>query len=452
MMEIFQTIWNAMTTPNEMLSKIVCFPLYFIEATVNMLLFTTLLDIKSSKKSNGLYIIVMGLIASISRSFIPDPYGSLINLVFCFLLVKFILKASILKSLIAIFIPIVISTILELFWFRFYLAVFKIPYESVMTVPLYRIIFILSIYLFIFIIYRIIKYFKIHINLENMNKKSKILFIVNSLLGILAIVTQFYLITFYSDTMPISIILTSILSLFAYFFISIYSLLNTAKLETTSQNLEEAQLYNKTLTLLHDSMRGFKHDFHNIVQGIGGYIETENMEGLKNYYSQLLKDCNRVNNLTALNPTLINNPAIYNIMAAKYHKADGIGVQITLGIFMDLNEIEKYMKIYEFTRILGILMDNAIEAASECEEKIIQVSFRKEENRNRILMIIENTYSNKDIDTERIFEKDFSTKSKKTNSGLGLWEVRQILKKNNNLNLFTTKNEEFFIQQFEIYY
>ena len=97
-------------------------------------------------------------------------------------------------------------------------------------------------------------------------------------------------------------------------------------------------------------------------------------------------------------------------------------------------------------------MDNAIEAASECEEKIIQVSFRKEENRNRILMIIENTYSNKDIDTERIFEKDFSTKSKKTNSGLGLWEVRQILKKNNNLNLFTTKNEEFFIQQFEIYY
>ena len=374
------------------------------------------------------------------------------NLIVCFILIKFILKATVLKSLIAVFIPIVISTILELFWFRFYLAIFKIPYESVMSVPLYRLCFTGGIYLCIYIIYKIIKYFKFHINLENMNKKSRILFIINTLLGLLTIATQFYLITFYSDTMPIPITLTSIFSLFAYFFISIYSLLNTAKLEATSQNLEEAQLYNKTLTLLHDSMRGFKHDFHNIVQGIGGYIETENMEGLKKYYSQLLKDCNRVNNLTALNPTLINNPAIYNIMVAKYHKADGIGVQITLGIFMDLNEIEKHMKIYEFTRILGILMDNAIEAASECEEKVIQVNFRKEENRNRILMVIENTYLNKDIDTERIFEKDFSTKSKKTNSGLGLWEVREILKKNNNLNLFTTKNEEFFIQQFEIYY
>ena len=252
--------------------------------------------------------------------------------------------------------------------------------------------------------------------------------------------------------MPIGVTIISILSLLAYFFISLYSLFNTTKLETTSQNLTEAQLYNKTLILLHDKMRGFKHDFHNIVQGIGGYISTNDMEGLKKYYSQLLKDCDQVNNLTALNPSIINNSAIYNVMAAKYHRADELGVQINLAIFMDLNEIEKHMKIYEFTRIIGILMDNAIEATAECKDKVIHVTFRKEENRKRMVMIIENTYLNKDVDIDRIFDKDFSTKSKETNSGLGLWEVRQILKRNNNLNLFTTKNEEFFVQQFEIYY
>ena len=63
--------------------------------------------------------------------------------------------------------------------------------------------------------------------------------------------------------------------------------------------------------------------------------------------------------------------------------------------------------------------------------------------------MIENTYANKDIDTEKIFEKKYSTKE--GNSGLGLWEVRQILKKNNNLNLFTTKNDRFFRQQLEMY-
>ncbi len=46
-------------------------------------------------------------------------------------------------------------------------------------------------------------------------------------------------------------------------------------------NLEEIKLYNKTLTILHDNIRSFKHDFANIITGIGGYIHTNDMEGLK---------------------------------------------------------------------------------------------------------------------------------------------------------------------------
>ena len=39
-----------------------------------------------------------------------------------------------------------------------------------------------------------------------------------------------------------------------------------------------------------------EHDFNNIVQSIGGYISTNNMEGLKDYYSGLMEDCKKVNN------------------------------------------------------------------------------------------------------------------------------------------------------------
>ena len=451
-MQIFQTIWTAMTTQNETgISILYCF-LSFIEATVNLLLFTTILNINSPRKSKIIYVICISLVAIISRTLIPDPYGTFINMIAIIFIIKFILKTSWLKALLSEFVMIALSSILELFMFKFYQTVLNIPYDFVMTIPIYRAIFILSIYLCIYILYRIIKYFRFNIKLENMTRKNKILFVVNTLLGILAIGTQFYLIVFYSDKMPIYITITSILSLLAYFIISFYSLLSTNKLDTTTRDLEEAQLYNKTLTILHDSIRGFKHDFHNIVQSIGGYADRGDLEGLRVYYRQLLQDCGRTNNLTALNPEVINNPAIYNVLATKYHKADEIGVQINLGIFINLNEIEKHMKIYEFTRILGILLDNAIEAAAECENKIIHVSFRKEQNRRRLLVVIDNTYKNKDVNVDKIYEKDFSTKSKETNSGLGLWEVRQILKKNNNLNLFTTKSEEFFSQQFEIYY
>jgi len=365
---------------------------------------------------------------------------------------KFVLNISWLKTIFVPFITLSISGVFELFMLRLYLVAFHISYEFVMNVPFYRIIFALSLYLCVYLLYRIVRYCKFHINLENMTKKNKILFFVTATLGIISICCQIYIMAFYSDKMPIAITILSMLSLVTYFIISMYSLINTNKLNITSQNLEEAQLYNKTLILLHDNMRGFKHDFHNIVQGIGGYIDGKDLAGLEKYYRQLLQDCNRVNNLTALNPTVINNPAIYNVMASKYHRADESGIQINLGIFMDLNDLEHHLKIYEFTRILGILLDNAIEASIECDEKVINVVFRKEDVKRRLSMLVENTYIQKDIDIDKIFEKSYSTKSKKTNSGLGLWEIRQILRRNNHLNLFTSKNDTLFKQQFEIYY
>lgn len=108
------------------------------------------------------------------------------------------------------------------------------------------------------------------------------------------------------------------------------------------------------------------------------------------------------------------------------------------------------MKVYEFARILGILLDNAIEASGECDEKEINIVFRNEAKNSRNIILIENTYKDKDVNIEQIFNKGIT--GKENHTGLGLWEIRQILKKNNNVNLHTDKNEKYFSQQLEIYY
>ena len=186
-----------------------------------------------------------------------------------------------------------------------------------------------------------------------------------------------------------------------------------------------------------------------MVQAIGGYVKTEDMPGLTKYYAQLSDDCQKVKNLTALNPMVINNPATYSLLTSKYYAAESKGISIQFDLFMDLSTL--HMKIYEFCKVLGILLDNAIEASSECPEKIIHVKMRVDSSMQqpRQLLIIENTYADKDVNLEKIFEKSFSTKPH--NTGLGLWEIRKILRRHNNLNLYTTKNEQFFIQQLEIY-
>ena len=104
--------------------------------------------------------------------------------------------------------------------------------------------------------------------------------------------------------------------------------------------------------------------------------------------------------------------------------------------------------------LISNLLDNAIEASNKCNDiKKINLTIRKEAKLNRQLIVISNTYTNKDVNTDKIFEKGYTSKndSDGKSHGLGLWEVRKVLSKNNNLNLFTTKTSEFFTQQLEIY-
>lgn len=449
MMEMLETIWMGLNTENEVLTNLIGIPSIFLEIYISMLLFTTILNINSTKKQRIIYVLSMSLYVFVSKLFIPNPFNTYFNVIVMFLGNIFILRANLFKGILSLIVPFIITIVLELILSNCYNIFFNANYSSTIYIPINRLFFSLFIYFIEFIIYIIIKKLKANLSkIEIMDKKTKILLALSTILAIALIASQLYILTFYSSNMPFIINLLSVIGLIAYFCINLYSVFTVSKLETTSINLEEAKLYNKTLEILQDNTRAFRHDFSNILQGMVGYIDNNDMEGLKKYYSQLVEDIQHSNNLTTLSPKVVNNPAIYNVLASKYHKADSLGIKIHLEAFLDMNNL--HMKIYEFTRVLGILMDNAIEAASECENKIINVTFRKDNRKHMQLLVIENTYKNKCIDTDKIFEKGYSTK--KGNTGLGLWEIRQILKKNNNLNLFTTKNSDFFTQQFEIYY
>ena len=447
-METLQIIWNTITTENEGLIKIINIPLAFIEIYITTILFTIILNIVPTNKQKFSYILILSVISSLTQFFMPVPYNSFINVIIALILMHFIFKLTFLKSIIAFTIPYVITVVLGTLLINLYIITFNITSAQANIIPIYRLSFSLILYSFLFIFSKLFKHFNFNISLTNsLEKKTTKTLLINFIIGILAITIQSYIATFYSNSLSPALTLFNLAILFLYFCISFYSLSRTSKLEETTRDLEGEKLVNKSLTILHDNIRAFKHDFNNIVQAIGGYITTNDMEGLKSYYSQLLDDCQRVNNLTTLSPEVINNPAIYSILASKYYKADELGIKINLEIFLDLNTLK--IKIYELTRILGILLDNAIEATLDCSEKVINVIMRKDDTHHRQLIIIENSYSNKNINLDKIFEKSYSTKP--NNTGLGLWEVRQILKKNNNLNLYTTKDNKFFKQQLEIY-
>lgn len=448
-MELINNIWIALSTPNEFLITLLSIPFTILEIFVTLIIFSTILKINISNRNKLIYVVVTFITSFIANHFLPSPINLFINYITLFLLMFFLFKLNILQTLIAVFVPLIIYALVGTLLINPFLSILHISYQDTETIPIYRILYLAIMYFIIFMIILLLKYYKIKLEIfDDIDKKSKNILLINSILGFMVLAIQLIITIYYTDILPVVITFLSFLFLLAYISISIYSLTRVIKLTQTTKRLENAEEYNKTLRILHDNVRGFKHDFDNIVTTIGGYIKTNDMNGLKQYYIELEDDCQRASNLYILNPEIINNPGIYNLLNTKYKEAESKNIKVNMSLLLDLNDLK--MKIYEFARILGILLDNAIEASELCDDKIINIIFRDDDKKHRQLIIIENTYKNKDVNIVKIFGKGISEKENHT--GLGLWEINKILRKNNNISLFTSKNEKYFSQQLEVYY
>lgn len=449
-MNILNNIWIAISTPNPSLLSILNIPLaLFIEIPLSFSLISNLFQFEYKKWQRYLYILTTSLTAILVLYFLKWPFNIIVNYASAFIILFFVMKLNFVKSLIATLFPSIVFNLVGYLLANPYLSLLNINYEQNNTIIMYKLPFSFLTYLIVLIFTSILKYRKITLTiLDDFDKKSKSIIVFNFIFAFIYLLIEGVLSANYINVLPVEFTFFNFVCLLVYFGLSFFSLSKIISLSTTKKQLESAEEYNKTLHILHDSVRGFKHDFDNIVTTIGGYINTNDMDGLKNYYSQLEEDCSRVNNLYILNPDNINNPDIYNLLTTKYNEAEEKGIKVTLTVLLDLNDL--HMKIYEFARILGILLDNAIDAATECDSKVLNIVFRNEAKNNRNIILIENTYKDKDVDIDQIFNKGVT--GKENHTGLGLWEVKQILKKNNNVNLYTTKNEQYFSQQLEIYY
>lgn len=288
---------------------------------------------------------------------------------------------------------------------------------------------------------------------KKFSKKYKLIVISNSSILFVFIGSQLYITLFYINTLPLPITIASFLSLIVYLYLGLFSLIKYTKLQKANYSLKKVRTYNENLNKLNEELHKFKHDFSNILQCIDGYIVNENMSGLKNYFSGIKKECTNINNIASLNPNLISDPGLYSLISSKYTLAEDLGLDFNIEITSNLSDIT--VPPYILTRILGILLDNSIEAAKLSKEKEIFFSVSSSlpnVNTRKYIIMIKNSYLDKNIDIDKLKEKGFTSKASKDGShGIGLWEVDKILKRNENIDLFTSKNDLYFTQELEIY-
>lgn len=426
----------------------------FLFSYIDVLMFIHLFKINVSKSKEIKFVLISTMINFISKLIIVSPYVQIINLIFTIILFKLLFKNSIEKCILGGTLNIMTKICPEILFSKI-LCIFFRDVKNY-AIGFYNVKYAFSLMLCIVIIRIIILFFVKHKKIvldikESLSYESKYMIITVSTISCMLLFLNIIQLDVDDTNFLYTTFTLNIISLVIYFCISLKSIVKIAMLEEQYNKIHTLESYNKTLSIMYDNIRGFKHDFSNFVQALDGYVKTKDIDGIRKMSEGILKDCVSTNNLEILDPSIINNSAIYSLITNKYYLAQEEDIIMNVEVMIDLKEIN--ISNYDLCRILAILLDNAIEAASKCErERIVNLKLLKDLKVNRKLIIIENSYVDSDINIDKIFEKGFSTKENKSKNehGLGLWTVRKILNHKENLNLFTQKGD-LFVQQLEIY-
>lgn len=288
-------------------------------------------------------------------------------------------------------------------------------------------------------------YMRLKVNIpEDINKKRSFSILANSIISAILIVPNILYYLNNSKEIDTNMVYFNVFAVLVLLILSFYNSIKSSELEVKSREVEFQKDYIKTLDDIIDGLRGFKHDFNNNVQAIGGYIALNDISGLNKYYQQLQSDTRRINNTIPLSKYVKNNPALYGLLLSKLSFAELKDIQFIINI-MDEYNIEK-VKIYDLCKILGVLLDNALEAAFESSNKYVELSINKN-SQNNIVIEITNSYAG-ELNKDKIFENGYTTKS--GHSGFGLWEVNKIISRNENCSLKTSVTDTLFTQRLEI--
>ena len=424
---------------------------YVIENYLFLIMLLLVFDVKASNKQKLIYMVLIIPINVLSSNFMPSPFNVLVNYACMIIMLTLIFKLNILKSMTSLIITIFVFGLLNILIQNPYLTILDVSLDTFTNTPKYRIPYLIILYTVFFLIILFLKRFrKIKLSLDlldSLDSKTVAILCINLIIGFLTLCIQLIITAYYIDIVPIIITILSFLLLVSFLILSIYSFTRIIKLSNAKRDLACAEEYNQSLEILYDKVKGYKHDFDNIVSALGGYIENDDMNGLKKYFNEIKKDCKITNNLSILNPRIISNPGIYSLLNNKYFKATNSGVTFEIEFFLNLDTLK--VNMFKFSRAIGVLLDNAIEEAEKCNDKIVKISFIRENRKNRSVVTVKNTYSNKDVNLEKIFEK--GTSNKKEHSGFGLWELRKYVKNSTNLDLYTSKDDTYFKQELSIY-
>lgn len=239
-----------------------------------------------------------------------------------------------------------------------------------------------------------------------------------------------------------------------YFIISTVLIVNIIKthmekvdMDMRQDSYNRLQEYTNQIESMYSSLRSFKHDYSNIMLSMSGYIESNDMEGLSDYFNkEILPLGKKITKNTAHINQLMNikTTELKSIISSKLLYAIELNISVNIEV---TDEIPSFpMDTLDLCRIIGIFLDNAIEATLETDHPLID--FALIDLDTQYIFVISNSFLEKGIPYGTLMKPNVSTKG--ANRGIGLYNAHEIIAKYNHVFLDTEIQGTTFVQRLQI--
>lgn len=393
-----------------------------------------LCGIKLSKKS--IYIVLLPITAILSLVTFTNPLIYSVGFVLSICIIFFLLSknnVNISSVLLSIFVTFLLQMIVDSIIVFVVVNIFHKDFNIVKSNPIQY--YSLNVILDFFTIlgaYITRKFVIEKFSSPIFKEKSiqKLFNIISTLLLILLIIIISIINICFSNATKLSsvVYLSFTIALIILIVISCYLIYETLKSleKQTLMNKENKQLkaYTDVLESASKDLRSFKHDYLNILYTLQDYINKGDIEELRKYFkneilpeSKIMTDSNKFASMLGNLKVL----PLKSLLCSKLFYADSKKIKINVEIIDEINEID--MKTFDLCRIMGIFLDNAIEAAILCDNKFINIAFIK--NNDDIIIVIMNSCMRDCPPVYKLYKTGFSTKG--SNRGIGLASVKELI-------------------------
>ncbi|MBO1213026.1 GHKL domain-containing protein [Staphylococcus nepalensis] len=344
-------------------------------------------------------------------------------------------------------------------FFILYMANFTSLWLSTLIVDLVSIdnaftIFFVIIFTIASIIYAYIaKFFIKRLSFSDLSLNKIYLTLVSLFLLTILGLMYFYLpqqdVTF-GDAKFISIMYAVVIVTTAILIVTIsFSIIRQIQYKRNMQEIENYYKYTLQIEEINNEMRKFRHDYVNILSTLSDFIREDDMEGLRKYFNEEIMPMQDNMQMKSLKINGIENLKVREIkglLTTKILQAQEKNIRLSIEVPEPIEKID--MPIINLSRVIGILLDNAIEASEKIEEDpLIRIAFIKNEDAS-VTFIVMNKCKPDMPRVHTLFQENYSTKGK--NRGLGLSNLKEITDATSNVLLDTTIDNNYFIQKVEI--